>query len=223
MTHLWDVKHPYRCAEGNYDSKDGFREWSSWAAFMEEFGNSDVDYNFVWRWEWSQAKNGLDEPVGEPGDGSLELFMVKQRKAIYESHEIAVTAKDEPAVRAYLQKHWANMLECWRPLSLNYIEGIEASTMEQRRLELFVSQVTSSVRDVLYEAFGNAGWDEGKWPPDALFDLLEFRNPVRMVQLRTLLTLWMRYVNPAGERPEDQNPYSDVDFCKQLPGYDRED
>jgi len=99
--------HPYCCAEGCYFAPDGRAHtyWGSWAGFIEEFGDCDIDMNLVWRWDWDKPE------CGEPE--TLRLFMMHQRKAFPVSHEIRIEPEDEPAVRAYLERHWATLCEMW--------------------------------------------------------------------------------------------------------------
>ena len=56
MPHLWEIKHPYYCNEGNYFARESCcTEYGSWADFMEEGGDSDFDMNLVFRWDWRGA------------------------------------------------------------------------------------------------------------------------------------------------------------------------
>lgn len=112
MTESLICDHPYYCAEGNFHKSGLHTEWPSWAAFLREFKDADLDYNHVWRWDWPPSEDDL------PAD-RLKIYMVAQRKAIYESHEIKVKPEDEPSIRAFLEKHAARTAEMWAPIPLD--------------------------------------------------------------------------------------------------------
>ncbi|MBC8425105.1 hypothetical protein H8E07_13360 [bacterium] len=103
-------EHPYYCTDGYYFARGEqcHREWASWSDFIEAFGDADIDMNLVWRWDWNKPDE--DDPRPE----TLDLFMMHQRKALPFSHSIRVEPEDEPAVRAYLEKHWATLNEMWK-------------------------------------------------------------------------------------------------------------
>jgi hypothetical protein len=52
--HLWEIDHPYYCAEGNYFKTGQHSTWDSWQAFAEDtvFTTGDRDLNFLFRWDW---------------------------------------------------------------------------------------------------------------------------------------------------------------------------
>lgn len=117
---LWEVDHPYYCAEGNYYARpvDGLpTEYDSWADFIADWGNTDPDMNLVFRWDWQRADPQDYEPYGEevPAD-TLQVFWVLQRKAILRSTECAVTEADEPAVRAWLAERATTIRAIWEPI-----------------------------------------------------------------------------------------------------------
>jgi len=111
---LWGVEHPYHCSTANYYSNECKHSWESWAAFFEEFGDADDDYNMPFRWDWNPAGpewNGCDTP-------ELTIFMMLQRKGIFVSHTIKnIRAEDEPAVHKWLTTRWEYMRKLWAPLS----------------------------------------------------------------------------------------------------------
>ena len=109
---LWEVKHPYYAEEGNYAMKDCHVEYGSWADFVEEEGDSDLDYNLVYRWDWRLPDADDEEPCEV-----LKIYFMGQRKALCRSVEVAVTKADEEAVRAYLLPRWEKLRELWAPLS----------------------------------------------------------------------------------------------------------
>jgi hypothetical protein len=109
---LWEAKHPYAACEGNYFSSECHSHHETWAEFLEEEGNSDLDMNLVYRWDWRVA----DEV--EPGD-VLELYFIGQRKAVARSVYVNVKKSDEPAVRAWLQPRLQRLLELWAPMVMS--------------------------------------------------------------------------------------------------------
>jgi hypothetical protein len=108
--HLWEIDHPYYCAEGNFFKAGQHTRFESWADFTEEtYYSGDRDLNLVFRWDWHRSDDGPDE---------LLLFFVFQRKAWLCSVGIAVTEADEPAVREFLESCARTMAATWEPLNL---------------------------------------------------------------------------------------------------------
>lgn len=56
-SHLWEIHHPYYCAEGNYYKplSECHDEYDSWAQFYDERGTMDDDLNLVFRWDWKRC------------------------------------------------------------------------------------------------------------------------------------------------------------------------
>ncbi|MHC3392064.1 hypothetical protein ACLQ2E_21755 [Streptomyces lavendulocolor] len=105
--HLWEIDHPYYCAEGNFFKAGHHTRWGSWEDFRDDtlFVTGDRDLNFLFRWDW--LKSGDEH--------SLLLFFVVQRKGFNCSHEVAVTAEDEPEIRRWLYECAVAMRETWEP------------------------------------------------------------------------------------------------------------
>ena len=117
--HLWETDHPYYGPEGIAGSQvNSHHLWPSWEAFYEEFGNNDVDMNLVWRWDWGHHEyESNDNPLfGKPED-TLNIYMVQPRKSRFAHHQIAVVTEDEPAIYAYLAKHWETVQKLWAPFT----------------------------------------------------------------------------------------------------------
>lgn len=114
-SHLWEVDHPYYCAEGNYFANDQHTRYASWRAFVEDtmFVTGGRDLNLLIRWDW--RKPGFSAWEGEE---YLQLYFVLQRKAWLMSVEIPVAEADEPAVRAFLTECAQTVSELWAPLSI---------------------------------------------------------------------------------------------------------
>jgi hypothetical protein len=105
--HLWEIVHPYYCAEGNYFKVGQHTLWNSWQSFRDDtvFVTGDRNQNLLFRWDWQRDGNRH----------SLLLFFVIQRKGFNCSHEIAVTAEDEPEIRKWLYECAVALRETWEP------------------------------------------------------------------------------------------------------------
>jgi hypothetical protein len=122
MMHLWEAKHPYYCNEGNYFSNDDSlaSHFKSWKDFLIEEGDSDMDYNLIFRFDWSEIDDNDDFTFN--GDvnyrnGILKLFYMGQRKGLYRWVTVEVCRSDEPDVITFLQSRWEHMRRLWEPLS----------------------------------------------------------------------------------------------------------
>lgn len=113
MEHLWEVKHDYYCNESNYYSNDCHASYESWADFVEEEGDADMDLNLLFRWDWHCPQS---EPDAEPNH-TLQLFFVGQRKGLFRCAEIKVTPDSETDVRQWLFKRYRHLMKLWEPLS----------------------------------------------------------------------------------------------------------
>ncbi|WP_175795953.1 hypothetical protein [Burkholderia anthina] len=125
--HLWEAKHPYYCTEGQYFSSQSSHQtvwpFKSWADFIDEMGDADMDYNMLFRWDWEEPTEDDDgEPLagfnGDPyyRNGKLKLFFMAQRKGFHTCSVIEVCRADEPAVREYLKPRLAHLMALWAPL-----------------------------------------------------------------------------------------------------------
>jgi hypothetical protein len=124
--HLWEVDHPYYCSESNYYKAGLCDHHKTLASFIEEFGDSDMDLNLVFRFDWKEGEDsGAIEYNGDDyyRNGLLQIFFMGQRKGLYFCHEIEVCRADEPAVLAFLQPRFEKMLQLWEPFSVSAIKG----------------------------------------------------------------------------------------------------
>jgi hypothetical protein len=116
--HLWEVDHPYYCNEGNHFARESVEStYRSWAAFLSEEGDCDMDYNLLFRWDWTE-----DDDRPHTGDdyyrnGQLKLFWMGQRKGLYRYSIVEVCRADEPAVIEWLRPRLAHLLSLWEPLA----------------------------------------------------------------------------------------------------------
>lgn len=122
--HLWEVEHRYYCSENNYFARGDEQptaRYKSWAEFFSEEGDSDPDYNLLFRWDWREGADWeLAEYNGDDNyrNGRLLLFWMGQRKGLYRWTEIEVCRADEPAVSAFLTERFRHLLSLWEPFAL---------------------------------------------------------------------------------------------------------
>ncbi len=109
--HLWEIDHDYYCAQDNYYSNDCSGEYQSWADFLEEFGDADMDYNLVFRWDWHDSNNQDHELEQD----ELQIFILQQRKGRFTSAFISVDKSDEPQVIEWLKPRYAHLMKLWQP------------------------------------------------------------------------------------------------------------
>lgn len=128
MKHLWEVNHPYYMTEGNYHSNNCTHVFETWQDFLEEWSDSDLDYNWFVRWDWLEARTPEEAEEYEEGTGvyngddnhrhaTFLLQCVGQRKASLLSCRISVCRNDEAAILEFLRPRWEYMREMWRPFS----------------------------------------------------------------------------------------------------------
>ena len=117
MKHMWECEHSYYAADGNYFSNECHAEHATWAAFMSEEGDSDLDYNLIYRWDWSEDDSPFNGDVYYR-NGTLKLFYIGQRKALARSVHVSVCRADEPAVRTWLQPRLQHLASLWMPLTV---------------------------------------------------------------------------------------------------------
>jgi len=119
-THLWEIKHSYYCNESNYFQNGCCEKYESFADFNEVYGNVDLDYNLLFRWDWrkrqEQCEEDNEDDYEEVEGDVLYLFWMQQRKGKYTSCMIQVNEADEPAVRAFLQRAFNHLAALWLPI-----------------------------------------------------------------------------------------------------------
>lgn len=121
MQHMWEVNHAYYCNEGNYYSNECVFEFKSWQDYLDEMGDTDMDYNLVFRWDWKEPKEDDEgNPIVFNGDVNyrnaiLQFSIMHQRKGRYVVNLIEVCRADEPAVLEYLKPRWEYMKALWLP------------------------------------------------------------------------------------------------------------
>lgn len=114
------AEHPYYCSQVNYYSNEAGRSWETWGEFYDEFGDADIDYNMVFRWDVRVYIADDEPPADKLGKYRMEVFIMHQRKGLFAPHFIeVVTDADVESIVEYLSKHWAQMIDLWQPLSNN--------------------------------------------------------------------------------------------------------
>ena len=91
-------KHEFFCHHGGNPLR--FRKWSD---FTNTF--TDPVQNLVFRWDWCYGT-------------TLRIFMVQQRKGRVICAQIAISERDEPKVRAWLQERLQVLVSVWSPLTV---------------------------------------------------------------------------------------------------------
>ena len=120
------AEHPYYCAMQNFYSNDAYTEFESWADFVDEMGGMDLDLNHVFRWDWRTGDDWIEDGECE----ELQLAMMHQRKGRYWPIVVKITPEDEPAVRAYLERHWRTVQANWAPISRAHPPRAEGEVIE---------------------------------------------------------------------------------------------
>jgi hypothetical protein len=117
MPHLWEIDHPYYCNEGNYFAHESVgTNYDSWNDFLDEEGNSHLDLNLIFRWDWRKADKPDKEEWGLEHD-TLLIFWMGQRKGLYRYSTIVVTDADESAIKEFLSKRWQHLKLLWQGIS----------------------------------------------------------------------------------------------------------
>lgn len=103
------VDHPYYCCGSNFYSYEPNYTWETATDFLNEFEESDIDMNLVFRWDINE------EDVGRY---SADVFIMAQRNGIYTPQHIrSINEQEIDRFARYLKKHWHRLNELWAPLS----------------------------------------------------------------------------------------------------------
>lgn len=109
--HLWECDHPYMCKERNYfTTKNTTVEFKSFANFIESMGNSDLDMNLLFRWDWEENEIAQDDNYR---NGTLSIFFMAQRMGFHFCHKIDVCRNDEDAVMEFLKVRLQHLMKLW--------------------------------------------------------------------------------------------------------------
>lgn len=110
---LWDVEHPYQSNEVNFYTDDQTYEYVSWDDFFLDWGETDPDYNLVFRFDWKEPEDNYR------GDSHcLYIFWIQQRKGIYSCTIIEdVDPEREPEIREWLERRFKHLQKLWTPFA----------------------------------------------------------------------------------------------------------
>jgi hypothetical protein len=117
-THLWDIKCEGYWSERAYHAKPADTPLvihPTWDEFLRNWGTKPLNYDNpqVLGFGWV-VDNHYDDPYYR--SGRLDVYCLIRRTGHYMSAHAYVCPADEPAVRAFLQKHLNKLLELWQPL-----------------------------------------------------------------------------------------------------------
>lgn len=110
------VDHDYYCSESNYYAGDAGEKWETFQDFFDEYHDADVDMNLIFRWD---IKEHYEEDMG---GFYMEIFMMKQRKGIFQPHFIRnVSEADFENIKTILQPHLDKLAKIWLPFTSSKI------------------------------------------------------------------------------------------------------
>lgn len=111
---LFEVSHPYYCADENHLTNDAGQTFDSWEEFLAEYGDADLDWNLVFRFDWVRPGDGFDDVKTE----ALKIYFLQQRRGHFIPVRIlGIKREDEPAIRAWLLERYQHLQSLWAPLS----------------------------------------------------------------------------------------------------------
>ncbi len=118
--HLWEAEHPYYCAEQNARAKgdEAGQRYDSFEDFLEDWGDADLDYSLLFRWDWLDAdkENQDPDPNYRFESDELKLCWMLQRIGDYRYCVVKVKKEDEEKIIEYLKPRWEYMKSLWSPL-----------------------------------------------------------------------------------------------------------
>jgi hypothetical protein len=104
------VNHAYYCSDSNYYSNDASVSYKIWDDFMDEFKDSDMDYNLCFRFDLLKDD--------DTDFYYAMIFMMQQRKGKFVPiHVGLITEEDVPSIVAWLTPRWEYMKKLWKPIS----------------------------------------------------------------------------------------------------------
>lgn len=123
MPRLWEIDHPFYCAQSNYMcpmDEPPEERFSSWEEFISERGKEDSDMNLIFRFDWCEGSQ-YDLPEYDGDDkakiAQLVLYYILQRKGHYCWVIIDVCRDDEPKIVCWLKARHKKITELWKPFS----------------------------------------------------------------------------------------------------------
>lgn len=114
---LWEMKRPYYWSNATWYDRENHIEYKSAEDFINSFGESDPDMNYVVRWDWGYFEQDDDKVLRTENKKAIFcITVVRQRKGFLTTHACPIEEKDEPIFRKFLEKRWEKVLENWSPI-----------------------------------------------------------------------------------------------------------
>lgn len=111
------INHDYYCSDSNYYSNDPYEKFETFADYFEEFKDSDVDMNLVFRFDIAKNEKDDERDDVEKWDFYMHIFRIAQRKWIFACSFIKkVTDEDVENILKYLEPHKEKLESIWKPL-----------------------------------------------------------------------------------------------------------
>jgi hypothetical protein len=110
---IFNVEHDYYCSDKRYDDKEGYREYYCFEDFFSDWGESDLDYNLVFRWD---IEKDVDNDGNELESFVLKVYYILQRKGLFVPvivHGIKETDRDR--IIDFLKPKYKYLLKLWEP------------------------------------------------------------------------------------------------------------
>lgn len=111
------VKHAYYCSSSNYFSNDCTYEYETVEDFLSEMGESDIDYNLIFRFDvYKYDPDNYDTEEECPEGYYAEIFNMQQRKGKFCCLRVlSVTEQDVQALVDYLKPRFEHLKSLWAP------------------------------------------------------------------------------------------------------------
>jgi hypothetical protein len=114
---LWEMKRPYYWSSADWYKPEDHIRHDSAQDFLEGFGKSEPNLNYVVRWDWGYFEQDNDKILRtENKKASFCVTVVQQRKGFLTTHEFPVQKEDEPMLRNWLKERWQTVLHNWNPI-----------------------------------------------------------------------------------------------------------
>lgn len=101
--------HPYYCSDSNYYSREAYSEYDSIDEFLDDWKDTDMEYNMVFR---------FDLKMRDDGTYSFECFFMLQRKGIFRpTITNNVTKADTEKIVSFLLPRFEYIQKMWEPFT----------------------------------------------------------------------------------------------------------
>ena len=107
------IDHDYYASGTNYYDNDATQNYQTWADFLEEYKDCDIDMNLVYRWDIDK-RDKSDRYY-------MQIIVIAQRKGIYVPIQIQyVDETDVVSIVEFMKPHFEKLLKLWTPLTKIY-------------------------------------------------------------------------------------------------------